>query len=457
MTVLPRAGRPAIVTILPALVAAVLGGWRLGVPSLWRDESVSALAARMSLADLRRLLADIDTVHALYYVLLRPFAALGGPPEVPFRLLSVVAFTAAAFGVAALGQRLAGPVAGLSGGLFYALTPIADRYAQEARSYALVSAVAVLSTWLLVRLVDRPTPWLHVGYAASLALLGWLHLYAVLLVPAHLVAAWLAGRRSALLSAAGAGVALLPLVAIAAGQRDAQVFWLHAPGLKEVAAFPVEVAGSWPAAALLFGLALWGTWRVPVVTLWAVVPVVLSMAISQVQPIYHPRYVLFAVPGLALLAGIGAEALLRRWWPAVTVPVAVLAFAVLTYGTQVALREPNARPDDLRSLAAALAAEERPGDRVLFVPQRYRLFVAVYGEPYERLVDLTRAPGAAEPRTAAELGQALAGAERVWLVSPRIGPRYADDERYLALKKRLKPGRTRTFGSIHLTLYTRVN
>jgi len=36
-------------------------------------------------------------------------------------------------------------------------------------------------------------------------------------------------------------------------------------------------------------------------------------------------------------------------------------------------------------------ADERPGDRVLFVPQRFRLFVAVYRQPYKQLIDLTRA------------------------------------------------------------------
>ncbi|MEV4392285.1 glycosyltransferase family 39 protein [Nonomuraea sp. NPDC049607] len=447
----------------PALVAAVAGFWGLPVPSLWRDESVSALVARMSFDELRRFLADLDAVHALYYLLLRPFAALPWPPEIAVRLPSVLAFVAAAYGVAALGRRLAGTAAGLYAGLLYALTPMAARYAQEARSYALVSAVAVLATWLLVRLLDRPGRAALVAYGASVALLGWLHLYALLLVPAHLLTAWLPVLRRtlaanpapavvrSLVAVGAAGVALVPLLALAAGQRDAQVFWLRSPGWAELAAFPGEVAGA--GAAVLFAAALWGAVRAPAVAVWAASPVALSFAISQVQPVYHPRYVLFAVPLLALPAGIGLAGV--RWRP---VAVAALAlYAVLVLPAQVAMRQPAARPDDLRTLAAALAAEERPGDRVLFVPQRFRLFVAVYGTPYDRLTDLTRAPGAPGPRTADELDAALKGVDRVWLISPRIGTKYADDERYRTLKRTLVPGQTRTYGSIHLTLWSRNN
>ncbi|NRQ38031.1 hypothetical protein HII36_40315 [Nonomuraea sp. NN258] len=452
MTALPLRGDPgradggtalAAVPVVAFLVLFLHGP----APPLWRDESVSALAARMPLAELFELLGDLDAVHALSYLILRPFAVLGGPPELVLRLPSMLAFTVAAYGLAVLGRRLAGTVAGVAGGLIYALTPIALRYAWEARSYALVSAVAVLAFWLLAEAVERPSRWRYAGYAASVALLGWLHLYALLLVPAHLVVVRTRGMlvpahlvvartRAVLVALAGAGAALVPLVIVAAGQREAQVFWLKRPGWAEVAAFPLEVAGGlWPAVAL-FGLALVGAARAPSVTWWAVLPVALSFAISQVQPVYHPRYVLFCVPALALLAGIGLARVVRSW-PGVA--ASVVAFCLLTLPVPV-----HERPDDLRGLADVLAAEQRRGDAVLFVPRRFRLFVAVYAEPYEKLTDLT-------PRPPAE----LAGAGRVWLVSPRIGARYAAGEHYQALRRGLTPGQTRTFGTIHLTLYTR--
>ncbi|WP_179282397.1 glycosyltransferase family 39 protein [Streptosporangium subroseum] len=489
-----------------AALAFVFVLWRIGIPSFWRDESVSVMAATMSFDELWKLLDKIDAVHALYYLLLRPFAAFGG--ELAARLPSALAVAGATFGIVAIGRRVATPQVGMFAGLVYAVLPMVSRYGQEARSYALVSAVAVAATWVL--LGERRSRYL--GYGLLIALLGWFHLYALLLVPAHAVTILLR-RRSEIIpwlaSMVGAGVLLVPLALIASGQRDEQLFWLKVPGLADLGTFGVELAGgpkAWDATSLpmlflglLLVLALLGTWwalragarprtsastgagappgtgpsvgvdalpgagpRTGVDVLpepdpnagagappgtgaggallasvalpWLILPVALSFAISQVYPIYNARYVLFVIPALALLAGAGLAAARRT-------PVGLAVFtalAVLSASAHLAVRAPDARPDDLRTLAAVLSAEQRPGDAVLYVPVKYRLFVAVYGEPYGKLVE----PGARSTR--------------VWLVSPRLrGTTWENDPRLKELKKEFRGGRTRAFGAVRLTLYTR--
>lgn len=487
------------------MLSLVLVLWGIGTPSFWRDESVSVMAATMSFDELWRLLDDIDAVHALYYLLLRPFAAFGG--EFAVRLPSALAVAGATFGIAAIGRKLATPQVGLLAGLVYAVLPMISRYGQEARSYALVSAVAVAATWVL--LGERRSR--YAGYGLLVALLGWFHLYALLLLPAHAVVVlrrrgetvpWLA-------SLAGAGVLLAPLAVIASGQREEQLFWLKVPGLPELGQLGVDIAGGDEAWAspllpalfltLLVALALLGIWHgtrlrrrgvltaedrregagagdhrerltagdhrqdltghrealtaedrregpvagegpgrpslVGVAVPWAVLPVVLSLLISQIHPVYSPRYVLFAVPGLALLAGAGLAALRRT--PATWAVLAVLA--AFSVSAHLAVRGPANRPDDLRTLAAELSAQERPGDAVLYVPERFRLFVVVYGEPYRRL---------------SALGP---GSDRVWLVSRRIrGPEWEENPRLKELKRDFrKAGQTRISGAVRITLYTR--
>ncbi|WP_326641154.1 hypothetical protein OG884_00995 [Streptosporangium sp. NBC_01755] len=44
---------------------------------------------------------------------------------------------------------------------------------------------------------------------------------------------------------------------------------------------------------------------------WALLPLV-SMVISQIHPVYSPRYLLFTVPAMALIAGAGLDALRPR-------------------------------------------------------------------------------------------------------------------------------------------------
>ncbi|MFF4992125.1 hypothetical protein ACFY19_33440 [Streptosporangium saharense] len=446
----------------PAALAFAFVMWGIGVPSFWRDESVSVLAARMSFGELRELLAHIDTVHALYYLLLRPFAAFDG--ELAARLPSALAVAGATAGITAIGRRLSAPGSwtGTYAGLVYALIPMVSRYGQEARSYALVSAVAVAAT--LVLLGERRSR--YVGYGLLVALLGWFHLYALLLLPAHALV--VLRRRGELLpwlvSLAGSTALLAPLVYLASGQRDEQLFWLKTPDLTALAQFGVELSGgpvSWRDSAtpplflaLLGLLALLGTWygsrpTVPaspgalpvslaaVAVPWALVPVALSFAISQVYPVYNPRYVMFVLPALALLAGAALASVPPRRVP---VGVAVLAvLAVLSVSAQVTVRGPANRPDDLRTLAADLGAAERPGDAVLYMPERFWLFVSVYGGPYEKLVPFT-------PE-----------AERVWLVSRRVlAAEWSSDPRLAALKRGfVRAGPTRRSGAVRVTLYTR--
>jgi len=446
---------------VPALAALAIGGWGITVPSLWRDESVSAVVARSPLSYMRQLVGDLDAVHALYYLLLRPFAAFGGS-EFLLRLPSLIAFAAAAYGIAVLGRRLAGPLAGLYGGLLYALLPMADRYAQETRSYAIVSLVAVLATWLLVDALETPSRRRYIAYAASIAVLGWFHLYALLLVGVHAVAVWTARPRRVLpwvLAIAGAGIALLPLVVVASGQRETQLFWLGRPDLGDLAAFLREVAGNVPAAVVLLALAACGVWwsrRTPIVALWAFAPVLASFLISQVYPVFDPRYVLFVVPAIALLAGIGLHAVTTSLRGHIAVPIiAFVMVGALTFSSHVEIREPASRPDDLRSLAAVLGAEQQSGDGVLFVPQRYRLFATVYEEPFRHLTDLTNEPGMYEPRTAAQFTAAAAGLDRVWLIAPPVGPRNIGDPRFVELRRAFKLVSNRSFGDTRLALYAR--
>ena len=465
--VLRLARVPKRLELFPPVLAAVAGLWAVSVPSFWRDESVSGMAASMPLGELWRLLGALDAVHALYYLLLRPFAAVS-MSEQSLRLPSVIATAAAAYGVTVIGRRLASARTGLVAGAVYAVLPIVSRYAQEARSYAIVSAVAVLATWILLNALDDGRRARYAAYAGAVALLGWTHLYALLLVPAHGVTVLLWDRRALprwAVAVAAAAVAVTPLVVIAAGQEQ-QVAWLKRPGFGDVLAFVLEVGGPWWAVALVSVLTVAGVvvtvWRArplaKVAVPWAVLPVVLSFTISQVHPIYNARYVLFCVPGLALVVGGAFAANLAGVWVTRTVAgVAVAALAALPLPAQLFIRQPANRPDDLRSLAASLTAQERPGDGVLFVPRRYRLFVGVYARPYVTLRDLTFAPGHLEPRPAADFLAVSAGCPRIWMVSTSPGVSWREDERAQALLKdrRFRKSPTQAFGRVRITLFTR--
>src|SRR5260370_2878856 len=115
---------------------------------------------------------------------------LGGSSELATRLPSVLATAVTAAGVAALGRRLVSPRAGLAAGLIFASVPYVTFYAQFARPYAIMTAFATFASYALVRVLDahpgHRRGWL-VAYAAFLAGLGLVQVFALPLIGAHAV------------------------------------------------------------------------------------------------------------------------------------------------------------------------------------------------------------------------------------------------------------------------------
>jgi hypothetical protein len=144
------------VLLVPALATLVIGGWDLTTPSYWRDEAATLDAESRSVPALLHMLSNVDAVHGAYYLLMWPVVHVFGTSELALRLPSLLAMTAAATGVAALGRRLHSARAGLLAGLVFAVLPQVSRYGQEARSYAFVLACAVLASYLLIRAADEP-------------------------------------------------------------------------------------------------------------------------------------------------------------------------------------------------------------------------------------------------------------------------------------------------------------
>jgi hypothetical protein len=290
-----------------------------------------------------------DNHPPLYYVLTKAFAQLAGYGDFAVRFLSVSFGTALVATLYALARRLSGPVGGIGAALYAACSPLYVYYAQEARMYSLLMVLAVLSSYSLVRVFERPDArrwWVTYVLATCGAL--YTHYFAVLLILVHQIAAsvWLlVGRRKRWLYRwmwAGAGLLLLYLPWLPTAIRQVgigQGTWWRVP-------LPASVVLSdlWrfyvlgprrPVGVPLLGAVLGGTalallaallvgWRQ---RLWAwafavlslLFPVAVVVITGSTWPIYTDRYALIAAPALAVLVGIGVAACwhavsgARRW------------------------------------------------------------------------------------------------------------------------------------------------
>ncbi len=452
-------GGPVWMWFLPSLVMLAMGLWNITGPSYWRDEAATLTAVHRSFPDLLRMLRSVDAVHGAYYIVMWPVVHAFGTGEVVTRLPSVIAMAVAAAAVAAIGRRVVSPGAGLAAGLTFALLPEISRYAQDARSYAMVAAFGTVASYLLVRAISTAghrRGWLA-GYAACMGVMSLLNIFGILLLAAHAVTVGLAclrkddhwrslaalhgGRARAarslalgwLAAAVVAVIVASPALAGGVSQRST-ASWILPLGSGTLVDLQLLV-GSWQlltacAVVVALGIAvsavggrarLAAAWPLQLPALavpWIVLPPLLLIALSFLQPLFVTRYILYCLPALALLIGAALAGLGR-----VAGPVALVVIALLGYSTQLAVRAPNGHTDNIRGVDQIIAQQRQPGDAVIYVGQDSKYYTAAY--PY----GLAQLDNIAQDKTAAQndelvgttlpvsvVQQRLAHISRVWVL-----------------------------------------
>ena len=509
-----------LVIAVPAATSLAVGGYQIGGPSLWRDEAYTKDAITRSFSQIFALLGHQDAVHGGYYVMMHAVAAVAGTSATALRFPSLCAMVIATGFTAAIGRRAAtlalAPDAGRGGlpavpaltgllsGLVFATAPYMTYYAQTARSYAFVTMFATIASYLLLRAYpDGRWRW-WLAYGAAVALAGLFNLFGLLILAAHGLTLLLTDARGAagvgrrigrvplrwLAASAAALIAAFPVLRVASGQQK-QINWLTRPDARTIEQLVAHFAGSrelaLPVALLaLAGLAVsWLTdrWRplnpAAIALPWLVVPPAVLIAVSYVKPVYLERYVEFCLPALAVLASAGIVGLIRLaagsppgrrlpWLPAATAAAIVAVLAAMLAGPQAAIRQTAARTDDLRLASAIVAAHERPGDVVFYIPANMRVLGTGYPAPFLRLRDLAlaRSPIAAARLTGTEitspalLKSRFTDVQRVWVVTGNSDgtfpvPSTPVNQEKMALLAGLRIVHRWMAGEVMLTLYGR--
>jgi mannosyltransferase len=190
-----------------------------------------------------------------------------------------------------------------------------------------------------------------------------------------------------------------------------------------------------------------------------ILPIVAVWLVSQGPDSYWTfRYMLFTVPAWSVAAGLGvagaAERLPRLRWPRLRLPrfatarrpgyaavatALVVAVAALGAHDQLAIRKPlahnawafpvtmaNGEPVDYRAAAAVIAANQRPGDGIVYQiddQNHYEVDAAIgyylRGGPIPKAVFQAETPAQAaalQPVECASPSSCLTGTPRIWLV-----------------------------------------
>jgi mannosyltransferase len=284
------------------------------------------------------------------------------------------------------------------------------------------------------------------AYGASLAAVGILNIFALLLIPAHAVTLVLECRRRAggreskrllvgwLAAAAVSVIVASPLLVLGWSERG-QISWLtvnkSSSGIGTLLTLDGSILVTFAVVAVI-GIALVvgsetgrerlrKEWPRPLVDLtvpWLILPPVILLTGSLITPLYTSRYILMCLPALALIGGAAMTALGRVGGPAA---LAVVLLAGLT--AQLAQRAPAGHYDDIRSLDKVLVAQARPGDVVLYTNPNAESFGAAYPYGLDALRNIALRQAAIPSGTLAGttvplavIRQRLAHVSRVWIV-----------------------------------------
>ena len=348
-----------LIPVIPAVLALVTGGYRLGVPPLWRDEAATKAIAGRSVGQIVATMPHDDVVHFAYYLVMHVVIRIFGSSNAALRLPSMLAMAVAAAFTALIAQRLAlrggrwyAACTGLLAGVVFAVLPAVIRYAQEARSYAIVTMLAAIATFLLLRALEDGRRGRWAAYGAAVFACGLFNIFGLLILAAHGLTLLATGRpgtggisvggttgspgRAArpgrrrlagvplawLIAGAIAAALLVPLAIMAYAQRNALSWMSPTPIMKNVVALTHLWPGSPTLAWPVFGLAAVGVvasliaWRralsaATVALPWLVVPPAILLAASTSHPVYDERYVEFCLPALAICVAAGITWLWR--------------------------------------------------------------------------------------------------------------------------------------------------
>ena len=305
----------------------------LACKPFWSDECFSAEIARLNWSNFAHLLWWREANMSLYYVLLRVWIHFGWS-ESYIRSLSVVVAAATLPAIYWLARQLYDQKLALLSAALLSVNAFHIRYSQEARSYTLFVLLGTLSSASLIALIRNPSRGNRVTYIATSILAVYAHFYALLLLLVQWCVLRYLGRPvptmdhvqlSVALRRAWRtiGIAVLPLLIFVAKTGAGPIGWIKRPGIRDILTFFEHLSGGvrWPLAALIalacvaaitpLGRKLvarnqpWDTWRVQFLAAWFLGPIVLTIILSFARPVFLPRYMLFCLPPLLILAAAG--------------------------------------------------------------------------------------------------------------------------------------------------------
>ncbi len=277
-------------------------------------------------------------------------------------------------------------------------------YAQEFRSYSLTFLLTSLSTFFLIKAIettDKRKRW-FIWYILITIAAVYSHFYSLLLIAAQVITLpylflknkSLTGKLKPIIySGIGMAFLLLPIFILAYFQRQDDISWISKPTVGTIKTFLKLITGNQGEVFFLFyfvlgciGLFLrerlglqkdpMTRWKFSIVASCLLFPVIAALVISYyIYPIFVPKYLLYVMPYLAILAATGIVALAGYGWlhkkiKYIMIPTGIGALVVFGWLSIASINSyyENNRKTDWRSASQLLSTKCSQSLRLYYAP-----------------------------------------------------------------------------------------
>ena len=312
-------------------LAVALRVYNLGNESLWVDEALTWFFGRLDWP-LHFHMLHLDGVHPpLSFSLAKLMMDWFGQQEIVLRSVPTIASALGLVGAILLGKKLAGPWGALGASWLWAFHPMLIWYSRDARPYSLAAALAMLLLYTFVCLRQGGKRYLWALAGVSL-LLGFLTHYFFFLVALSLILfSMIEIRKNPIFFRNWTLMTFLASIPICIWivwffLQDAPALvlgWIRSPSIDDIGLTYLNLltgfAGVLTPVSFVFGLLVLSLivgnfflseetyFRMALLVIGLVLPVLFIFAFSQRRAIYMDRYFIVLIPYLTALMCYGVK------------------------------------------------------------------------------------------------------------------------------------------------------
>lgn len=451
------------------LLAIALRLYNLGGPSLWYDEMLTVSIASGEAETIPQAVRQAEQTPPLFHYFMHLWIKTYGLSEFAIRLPAALCGIGVVWMIYKLGSLLYTRREGCIAAMLMAVSAFQISYSQEARVYAPLMLVALLSCYAFVKLIQEGGPKHQVAYILTTALLYWIHLHSVFIIAVQQVTwfyLWITHRKTPdqlkltpriWLTCSFIALAFftpwMPTVYYWVTQA-AHAFWIAPMTAKFLPETYSLYAGSAIMLALLLCLNVFGMiktsnrWKAIFLIALLILPVLIPYIVSLlIRPLFIPRYAIVTAAGLYLLAARGLTALSNKLAQAAILLILLTISAINVYPE---LRDGPPNKPDVRSATEFVLQNAHHGDVILLNSYANSIFVH-----YLRDVDTTNYRMTYETKDLAPASSVEPGTQ-LWVLSLRgVDNNYPMAFKELAIERGWTAANTQDFHGVRLDRFTR--